>query len=99
MGIYIYLVLSKLQQHSIMCNAHNQQHIHRVAGWASLCEDAVQHRWLLTLIGGEFTVSGFDRSQEVSSNYHRGEADITAVFPHQGPECKPTGGKKYINGH
>lgn len=44
---------------------------------------------LLTLIGSEFTVSGFDRSHEVSSNYHWCEADITVVFPHQGPECKP----------
>ena len=43
----------------------------------------------LTLIGGEFTVSGFHRSHEVSSNYHGGEADVTAVLPHQGPECEP----------
>lgn len=43
----------------------------------------------LTLIGSEFTVSGFDRSHKVSSDYHWCEADITVVFPHQGPECEP----------
>lgn len=45
----------------------------------------------LTLIGGEFTVSGFNGSHEVRSDYHWGEADVTVVFPHQGPECKPMG--------
>lgn len=44
---------------------------------------------ILTLIGSEFTVSGFDRSHEVRGNYHWCEADITAVFPHQGPKGKP----------
>lgn len=51
---------------------------------------------LLTLIGGEFTVSCFDRSHEVRSNYHWGEADITVVFPHQGPECQPMKQKQSV---
>lgn len=42
--------------------------------------------WSLTVIGGEFTVSGFDRSHEVSRNYHGCETNVTAVFPHQGPK-------------
>lgn len=54
---------------------------------------------LLTFIGSEFTVSGFDRSHEVRRNYHWGEADITVVFPHQGPECKPMVTKKYSIDH
>lgn len=44
---------------------------------------------ILTLIGSEFTVSGFDRSHEVRGNYHWCEADITVIFPHQGPKGKP----------
>lgn len=44
---------------------------------------------LPTFICGEFTVSGFDRSHEVSSNNHWSEADITVVLSDQRPEGKP----------
>lgn len=43
----------------------------------------------LTVIGGEFTVSGFDRLHEVGGNDHGRETDVALVLPHQGPERQP----------
>lgn len=43
----------------------------------------------ITFIVCIFTVSGFDRTHKVRSNYHWSEANVTVKFPHQWPECQP----------
>ena len=41
---------------------------------------------IVTVIGGEFTVSGLVGTHEVCSHYHGSEADIAVISPDQTPE-------------
>ena len=44
---------------------------------------------IVTVIGGEFTISGLVGTHEVCSHYHGSEADIAVISPHQTPEWQP----------
>lgn len=46
-------------------------------------------RLCLTLVSGEFTVSGFSWAHEVFCNDHGCETHITVVFPHQTSKSQP----------